>query len=120
MSVNAWLATFPTTAGRVVGSIVVFLATAGIVAYRLAHSLPMPSGYDAWFLLLAAMAGLDTAYFAMKRFSYRPSPPAVPDVEDAKAMHRAPGTGRRVDDPTGAAPSVAPEALATVDEDSIP
>ena len=39
---------------------------------------------------LLAMMGLDVAQFSVKRATHMPSPPAQPDVEDAKAIEDGP------------------------------
>ena len=83
---NAWLGTLPTTAFRITVTLVLVTATA--VRY-LGWGEPAGGGWEGWLTFLAVMSGIDGAVAAVKRFTYKPSPPAGPDVEDAAAREPA-------------------------------
>lgn len=46
---------------------------------------------DSWLIFLGAMSGLDVANIGIKRATYKPSPPAAPDIEDKAGRGMEPG-----------------------------
>lgn len=64
-----WLQDFPGTAAGHVTALFLILLTGLIVDVRLALGLPLPPGYESWFVLLATLAGVATAGMVGKRLS---------------------------------------------------
>lgn len=88
------IATLPSTNFRIAVTLFVVVLTAARyltsgMNFGLFSMPPFNPGAD-WLAFLAAMSGLDMAQFWAKRATYRGSPPATPDVEDAGAQRHAP------------------------------
>lgn len=81
-----WLQDFPSTNGRIVTTLAVFVGTA--VRY-LGWDAPT-RGWESWLTAVVVMAGVDGAVYTAKRLTYKPSPPAPPDVEDTSTPPTVP------------------------------
>lgn len=82
--VLAWVADVPTTALRILVSIVLAVFyVIGSMGLSLIDALPANSIMITLGGFILTMMGLDVAQYWAKRATYKPSPPNTPDIEDA-------------------------------------
>lgn len=86
-----WLSDLPTVNARIALTLVLIVVV--VVTWLVACvwlGKPEPGGLDAMLVFLATLSGVDALQYLAKRGTYKPGPPATPDVEDAKAGARVP------------------------------
>lgn len=67
---GGWLATLPTTNTRILVTLAVFIATAGVYLWRgVPGGIGGAAGWNSWLIFVAVMAGIDASQYIGKRFS---------------------------------------------------
>lgn len=92
--VLAWVADVPTTALRILVSIVLAVCyVLGSMVLSLIDALPANSIMVTLGGFILTMMGLDVAQYWAKRATYKPSPPNTPDIEDTPSAPDPPPRG---------------------------
>lgn len=88
ISLSEFLAKLPSTNARIFCTLIAFELT--VIVYLYLLSVGADSGIDEsvfgmWLTFLSVWAGIDHVQFRTKRLTHMETPPAKPDIEDAKA-----------------------------------
>jgi hypothetical protein len=95
-----WLAELPATNVRILITMLIFIATG------VASEFGQKAVETEWLITLAVMAGVDLAQHINKRWTFEPSPPATPDVEDAAAEPKPAEPRNLIREPKGDAVTI--------------